>query len=117
MFFVSTYVGDQSSNLIFTVNYDSSLEKLVKVQDLFNFNSKILDVFSEESYLCLSKNEKITDLKILKEGTKSDLKNFQNIVFTPLGIKIYFSKEQVAPYNLGSYQVVVDYKKLESKIS
>ena len=113
VFFVSSSTGGaHPDNTIFTINYDSSIDKIITIDDLVRKNNNILTVLSRESYNILSKNKNITDKQMLMEGLKPTTENFSNIVFTPIGIKIYFPQYQVAPYSVGSFQVLINYKNI-----
>lgn len=113
VFFVSTSTGGaHPNNTIFTVNYDSSLDKIITIEDLIKKNGNILNILSRNSYMILSKNKNIVDQNMLIDGLKPVVSNFSNIVFTPRGLKVYFPQYQLAPYAAGSFQVLINYQNI-----
>ena len=105
VFFLETYDdGAHPNNLIWTINYDKKINKIITIKDLINSDPMILEKLSSFSYNVLSndnafKNSNI--LSMLKHGTAPTIDNFKNIVFSNNGLIIYFERYQIAPYYFG----------------
>lgn len=113
IFFTEVYYGGaHPSHLIWTVNYNIKLNKIIDINDLVKTNQKILDILSNYSYNVISKDKSFNNnniLDMLKTGTKPEAKNFKNILFTSRGLLIYFERYQIAPYYFGDYHILVPY--------
>ncbi|MEG0873201.1 MAG: RsiV family protein [Clostridia bacterium] len=101
---------------IFTITYDTKVNKIVKIEDLVDKNKNILSILSKYTYNSLKENEKIkqyNSIDMLKQGTDKKLENFEDFVFDREGLKIYFENYTVAPYAAGEFFVIVPYDKLK----
>ncbi len=105
VFLLETYNGGaHPDHLIWTINYDKKINKIITIKDLINSDPMILEKLSSFSYNVLSndnafKNSNI--LSMLKDGTAPTIDNFKNIVFSNNGLIIYFERYQIAPYYFG----------------
>ncbi len=120
VFTVETYTGGAHPNhSLLTFNYDTTQDKMITIDNLYEENKDILDLLSSLSRKTLLADPKFSqgnNIDMLKEGTAPRKDNFQNFVFTEQGLKIYFNYYQIAPYYLGTSEVTIPYQQLNLRI-
>lgn len=97
------------ANLV-TINYNKESNSFVNIDTLIAENKNILELFSNKSYEALKNNkELLKDEKSLKESISANKENFKKFVFSKDGIILFFPNYSIASYNLGSFEVVIEY--------
>lgn len=109
VFFIEIDTGGAHPNHnLWTVVYDTYQNKVVTIDSLIQNNPELLKTFSKISRANLLINPNISPAMML-DGTKPQKENFKNFVLTDLGLKILFSRYQVAPYVAGEFSVIIPY--------
>lgn len=117
---IEEYKGGAHPNYyIFTVIYNTKLDKIISINDLINENKNILNELSILSREELLNNYDIDiDNSNLKEmfynGTNPIISNFKNIAFTNEGMLIIFERYSIAPYYMGEFRIVIPYNKIDN---
>lgn len=97
------------ANLV-TINYNKESNSFVNIDTLIAENKNILELFSNKSYEALKNNkELLKDEKSLKESISANKENFKKFVFSKDGIILFFPNYSIASYDLGSFEVVIEY--------
>lgn len=118
VFYISSYTGGaHPNNTIWTINYDIDTNEIIDINDLIKKDPTILDTLSSYSKSALKKDKRFNDTssdikEMIDEGTKPNIDNFKNFVFSNDGLIIFFEQYQVAPYSFGNFEVVIPYSKL-----
>jgi hypothetical protein len=114
----SEYTGGAHPNhLSFTINYDLTSEKELKLTDLFKENTNFLDIISKNSIEQISeKQDEFKDIDWIREGAGPKINNFQSWNITRKGLKFSFDPYQVGPYAIGGFETIVPYQKFEFKV-
>lgn len=101
----------------YTINYNVTTGKIVKIDDLILKNKDILKTFSDESYNKLSENEKINEFvtkEALREVLNTNKELYSNFAFEKQGIVIYFNTYVLAPSVAGNFSNLIEYSKLNN---
>ena len=98
----------------FSVNYDLTTGKQLKLAELFKSRSKYLELIS--SY-CTDQISKRTGLKVKAEALKPESENFSNWQITPSGVTFYFKTCQVLDCKEGDVNVDIPYEKLNAVLN
>ncbi len=93
------------------LNYDLDGGAKIELADLFIAKSNYLEVLSEYSRNVLSR--RLSDKKMLEEGTEPKEENFKNWNIKPYGLMITFDEYQVAPYASGPQTVLIPYSAIK----
>ncbi len=116
IFRISEYTGGaHPNNTILTISYNKDNDKIITINSLVKGNESLLDVLSIESRKILENNPIFKDdiiREMMLDGTKPQLENFKNFVFSNDGIIIFFEQYQIAPYSYGEFNVVIPYSKI-----
>lgn len=113
VFYIEYYTGGAHPNHeIWTVNYDTKLNKVITTSDLIYYNPNILKTFSKISRNNLINNERIVDINMLMSGTEPIKDNFKSFVFSNNGLIIFFERYQVAPYSSGDFKLTIPYNQI-----
>lgn len=119
VFRVSEYTGGAHPNhTIFTISYDKNNNKMIDITSLVSNNDNLLNLLSNISRSILKENELFNDNKIfgmMLDGTKPNLENFRNFVFSKEGLLIFFEQYKIAPYSYGEFNVLIPYSNLNIK--
>lgn len=111
VFHNSIFTGGAHPNpTIYTINFDKRKNKIITINDLVKENPNILNLFSNQVRMELEKKSNFqnpTIKEMLLEGTTPKPSNFENFAFTEEGILLYFAPYQIAPYYMGSFQVLI----------
>lgn len=110
VFYIEYYTGGAHPNHeIWTVNYDTKINKLITIDTLVYYNPNILKTFSLISRNNLINNERIVNINMLMSGTEPIKDNFKSFVFSNKGLIIFFERYQVAPYSSGEFNITIPY--------
>lgn len=107
--------GAHPYHTIKTINYNTSTNKIITIEDLLKINPLLLPSISNISREKLKTNPKFTthlDINMLNNGTSPLKENFQNFTLTPSGLKVYFDYYQIAPYYYGYSEITIPYQDL-----
>lgn len=107
--------GAHPYNYVFTVNYDTSSNKMITVNDVIKESSGFLNKISEKTYEFLKDNANIKEYsneEMLKEGVKPNISNFENIIFDKDKLIVFINSYQVAPYVAGSFEIGIPYNEI-----
>ena len=106
-FFIETYTGGaHPTHDILTFVFDTRNDKFITANDIFNDeNLKKISKYSREKLL---KDSRIVDTSMLLEGTKPNIDNFKNFVFSN-NLIIIFNEYQIAPYSSGIISLDIPY--------
>lgn len=106
-FFIETYTGGAHPiHDILTFVFDTKNDKFVNAEEVFNAeNLKKVSKYSREKLL---KDSRIIDTNMLLEGTKPNIDNFKNFVFSN-NLIIIFNEYQIAPYSSGIISLNIPY--------
>lgn len=119
VFTVEMYTGGaHPDHYIKTINYDIDSNQIIDIDYLVDHYDNILDKLSiSANSLLLNKLHKDVNLDkdMIKEGTKPIKNNFENLIFTDDGLRVYFLHYQVAPYSYGIIDITVPYEELGLK--
>jgi hypothetical protein len=101
---------------IFSLNYDLSTGKRLKLSGLFQPGSKYLKQISDYSIKkldsILSDWEGADARRWIREGAGPKEENYESWTFTKTGLHITFNQYQVGPYAIGPQEVTMPYDKL-----
>lgn len=115
--FITVFTGGAHPNhYIEAINYDTLGGEIITLDNLKRINPNILKVLMEESRKMLLLNKVFQDKTIYEmmiSGTQDKDENYQNFAFTDKGLKVFFSRYQVAPYFYGSYYITIPYQTLK----
>lgn len=106
-------VNRQTQNS-FSVNYDLTSGKQLKLAELFNPRSKYLDFLS--SY-CINEVSKRTRLEVKTEALKPATENFDNWKLTSSGISFSFETCEVAPCSEGEMNVEITFDEMKALLN
>lgn len=98
----------------FSVNYDLTTGKQLKLADLFKPGSTYLEFISKYSTDEISRR---TGLKGNAEALKPETENFNNWQLTPGGVTFYFKTCQVLDCKEGDLNVEIPYEKLHAVLN
>jgi hypothetical protein len=98
-----------------SLNYDIESKQPLELADLFNHGSDYLQTLSSYSKDVLSR--RLTNKKMVEEGTAPTASNFKTWNIKPNGILLTFDEYQVAPYVYGAQTVLVPYAYLQDILS
>ena len=98
----------------FSVNYDLTTGKQLKLAELFKPGSKYLELIS--SY-CTDQISKRTGLEVKAEALKPETENFTNWQVTPGGVTFYFKTCQVLECKEVYVNVEITYEKMNSVLN
>ena len=113
VFHIDTYTGGAHPNhTIWTITYDTSLNKIIDINTLIQIKPNILNIFSKISRNKLLYNEKIIDTNMMLEGITPKIENFSNFAFSKNGIILFFEYYQVAPYSSGEFNIIIPYESI-----
>ncbi len=111
VFYNSMFLGGaHPNNTIFTINYNKIKNQKIDINDLIKENPMLLNYFSNQSRQQFENHKEFQDPNIkamLIEGTIPKKENFKNFVFTKDGIILYFEPYQIAPYYMGSFNILI----------
>ena len=119
IFFSESFTGGAHPiHLIKSFVYNIDTNSFITINTLIKSNPNILNKLSDYTYRTLS-NKKIFQNQVvnnmLKEGTLPTTDNFKNILFTDIGLIIYFERYKIAPYYYGDYNITIPYEDLNLK--
>lgn len=95
---------------VFSINYNIKKNKIISISDLIFENENLLEKLQNKCYDALIQNEDIKNAGVeefVLEGTKTEIKNYENFILDKENIIIYFGEYQVVPYYLGIQKVVI----------
>lgn len=98
------------------INFDLTSGKVLALDDIFKKNSKYLQLLAAYSKKTLDQKLK-NDSWMVEQGTKADVKNFQNWNLQADSLLITFDEYQVAPYVYGTQEVEIPYSELKKVLS
>lgn len=94
----------------FSINYDLTSGKQLKLADLFKPHSKYLEFLSGH---CLTEISKRTRFEVKTEALSPVTENFDDWQLTPSGISFYFKTCEVLPCSDGNVEVEISFDDLQ----
>ena len=100
-YLVSLRIRDNGSVITINTLLDKAPNILIKLSN-----------FSREKLISENKNNNEDTLSMIINGTRPNVKNFNNFAFTNDGLLVFFDYYQVAPYYSGIQKVLIPYDNL-----
>lgn len=100
-YLVSLRIRDNGSVITINTILDKAPNILIKLSN-----------FSREKLISENENNNDDTLLMIINGTRPNVKNFNNFAFTNDGLLVFFDYYQVAPYYYGVQKVLIPYNKL-----